>query len=326
MYGTYIGDGDSSSYRNLTKSNPYNGEVVVRKEECLGNAQKRLKKHIKCSSLCKGLAEGKAKRIAHLYALVDFQNRGKEAAAIRDALKILLEHTREVYDNCPAGESTWCYYQKQVAICLKDKSLPAPYTRSPYLTANEHKRAIEVFDLFASLEFCGSITLGKTQNSNESLHSMIWHHSPKAKRVGQKSLIASTAMAVLSFNDGSLAYAALLKELGMDVSRNTLEFLARRDNLRNLRGGRRILETYKRRRRQMASQMTTAESSRRRRNKGAIYQPELFGFEIPMSDEDSDTECADCKQRNRPLPPKRNKRTGLPATIVIYGSTGRVQE
>ena len=312
VYGTYIGDGDSSSFRNLTKSNPYNGEVVVRKEECLGHAQKRLKKHLlKSSSLCKGLADGKAKRIAHLYALVVVQNRGKEAAAIRDALNILLEHTREVHDNCPAGESTWCYYQKQVAICLKEKSLPTPYTRSPYLTANEYKRAREVFDLFASLEFCGSITLGKTQNSNESLHSMIWHHSPKAKRVGQKSLIASTAMAVLSFNDGSLAYAALLKELGMDVSHNTLEFLARRDNLRNLRRKRRILETYKRRRRQMASQMTTAEASRRRRNKGAIYQSELFGSEIPISDEDSDTECAVCKQRNCPLPPKRKQENWL---------------
>ena len=106
-----------------------------------------------------------------------------------------------------------------------DDSLPAPYKRSPYLTPQEHKRAREVFDLFASLEFCGSITLGQTQNSNESLPSMIWHHSPKAKRVGQKFLITSNAMAVISFNDGSLAYAALLKELRMDASLVPLSFL-----------------------------------------------------------------------------------------------------
>ena len=312
VYGTYIGDGDSSSYRNLTKSDPYNGEVVVRKEECLGHAQKRLKKHLlKSSPLCKGLPNGKAKWIDHLYALAVVQNRGKEAAAIRDALNILLEHTREEHDNCPAGESSWCYYQKQVAICLKDNSSPAPHTRSPYLTVNEYKRAREVFDLFASLEFCGSITLGKTQNSNESLHSMIWHHSPKAKRVGQKSLIASTAMAVLSFNDGSLAYATLLKELGINVSHKTLEFLARRDNLRNLRRKRRILETHKRRRRQMASQITAAEAPRRRQDKGAVYQSQRFGSEVPMSDEDSDTECAACNQRNCSLPPKRKQENWL---------------
>ena len=308
VYGTYIGDGDSSSFRNLIKSDPYNGEVLVRKEECLGHAQKRVKKHLlKKSPLCKGLPDGKAKRIAHLYALVVVQNRGKEAADIRDALNVLLEHTRERHSNCPVSESSWCYYQKQIARRVKDDSLPAPTVRSPYLAPDEHQRAREVFDLFASLEFCGSITLGKTQNSNESLHSMIWHHAPKAKRVGQKSLIASTAMAVLSYNDGSLAYAAILKELGMDVSHNTLVFLSRRDKLRNMKRKRRIVETLKRRRRQMESQITSAESSRKRRNKRAVYESEKFGSELPNSDEDSESECTACHQRNCPLPPRRKK-------------------
>ena len=193
------------------------------------------------------------------------------------------------------------------------------------MTPIEYQRAREVFDLFASLEFCGSITLGKTQNSNESLHSMIWHHAPKAKRVGQKSLIASTAMAVLSFNDGSLAYAALLKELGMEVSHRTLAFLSRRDRLRNLKRKRRILETHKRRRRQMTTQITSAESSRRRRDKGAVYQSMCFGSELPNSSEDSDTECAACRERNCPLPPRRKKEEWL-AILVRDGTIGAVQE
>ena len=127
------------------------------------------------------------------------------------------------------------------------------------------------------------------------------------KRVGQKSLIASTEMAVLSFNDGSLAYAALLNELGVTVSHNTLQFLARRDNLRNLQRKRRIVETHKRRRRQMATQITAAESSRRRRDKGAVYQSDRFGSEGPLSDYDSDTECEVCNDRNCSLPSKRKK-------------------
>ena len=101
VYGTYIGDGDSSSFRNVQKSDPYNGEVVIRKEECLGHVQKRLKKHLQNSSThSKGIPEGKAKRIAHLYALVLAQNKGKSPSAIRDALNILLDHTRELHDNC----------------------------------------------------------------------------------------------------------------------------------------------------------------------------------------------------------------------------------
>ena len=54
----------------------------------------------------------------------------------------------------------------------------------------------------------------------------------------------------------------------------------------------------------MASQICVAESSRRRRDKGAVYQSERFGTEVPQSEEDSDTDCASCNQRNCPLPPK----------------------
>ena len=95
------------------------------------------------------------------------------------------------------------------------------------------------------------------------------------------------------------------------VSYNTLEFLSQRDRLRNLKRKRRILETHKRRRRQMATQITSAESSRKRRDKGAVYQSERFGSELPNSDEDSDTECGACHERDCPLPPSRKKEEWL---------------
>ena len=80
IYDTYIGDGDSSSYKNLVKSDPYNGLTTVRKEECLGHVQNRVKKNLrKKSKIFKGLPEAKADRIAHLYALVIVQHRGESA-------------------------------------------------------------------------------------------------------------------------------------------------------------------------------------------------------------------------------------------------------
>ena len=67
VYGTYIGDEDSSSYNNLPKSDPYNGVAHVRKEECLGHVQKRIKKRLhKTTKVFKGVQEAKADRIAHL--------------------------------------------------------------------------------------------------------------------------------------------------------------------------------------------------------------------------------------------------------------------
>ena len=121
VYDTYIGDGDSFSFKNLVKADPYNGTVQVRKEECLGHVQKRVKKHLhKKTKLFKGLPEAKAYRIAHLYALVIVQHRGETALEIHDALQLLLRHTEEKHDSCPPGPTSWCYYQKLVAIHLEN--------------------------------------------------------------------------------------------------------------------------------------------------------------------------------------------------------------
>ena len=112
-------------------------------------------------------------------------------------------------------------YQKKVALYEIDSIEAPPTTRQPYLSPTEFVRAVDVFKVFGSLSFCSTITLGKAQNSNESLHNMLWHNSPKSKHVGQKSLVASTALAVLSFNDGSLSYSRLMEELGIKVSHHT---------------------------------------------------------------------------------------------------------
>ena len=152
---------------------------------CTEARQKHLHKKTK---LFKGVPEAKADRIAHLYALVIVQHRGETALEIHDALQLLLRHTEEKHDSCPPGPTSWCYYQELVARYLEDTTMPLPATRAPVLTVAEFSRTLEVFEVFASLSFCQTVTLGNTQNVNESLHNMIWHNAPKAKRVGHKSL------------------------------------------------------------------------------------------------------------------------------------------
>ena len=112
---------------------------------------------------------------------------------------------------------------------------------------------------------CGALTMGKTQNANESLHSIVWHNSPKAKHIGQKSFDISTAIAVATFNDGDIALSPLLSALSIPSSYTTLLHLSRRDRARNVNRARAILETQKRRRRQLAARQITAESFRKRR-------------------------------------------------------------
>ena len=306
-YGTYIGDGDSSSFKNLLQSDPYSGLVPIRKEECIGHVQKRLKKRLmKKITGASGLSQSKADRIAHLYALVVVQHRGQSASDIRDGLQVLLSHTKEDHAHCPLGEGSWCYFQKKLALYDSDTGSAPPTTRQPYLSPAEFARAVEVFKVFGSLSFCNTITLGKTQNANESLHNMLWHNSPKSKHVGQKSLSASTALAVLSFNDGSLSYSRVMEELGQTISHHTLLYLSRRDRLRNLEKARRVKETQKRRRRQMTAQTLVAESSRRRRDK-KLYTSGQYGSEMLASSDESETTCSSCCRRHCLLTTKSKK-------------------
>ena len=127
-YGTYIGDGDSFSFKNLIQSNPYEGTVPIRKE-CIGHVQKRLKKRLtKKSSGFTSLSQIKADRIAHLYAVVAVQHREKSAAEIHDGLQVLLTHTKEIHDRCPPGDTSWCYFQKRLAklILMAEPLLQPP--------------------------------------------------------------------------------------------------------------------------------------------------------------------------------------------------------
>ena len=159
---------------------------------------------------------------------------------------------------------------------------------------------------------CGALTIGHTQNANESLHSIIWHNSLKAKYVGQKSIVASTALAVSTFNDGEMAIASVLDALSISPSYSTLLHLSRRDHDRNEKKERAIKESQKRRRRQLATRSITAESSRKRRSKtgsGSSYKSGKFGTELinPEEDsgEDSDTTCEICQSRVCPIGRRR---------------------
>ena len=299
VYSTYVGDGDSSSFTNLQKSDPYQGIEHVRKEECLGHVQKRLKMRLKKkSTVFPKISAGKVERVGQLYALVVAQNRGKTPAEIHDALWNLLEHLVEKHTNCPYSVESWCYYQKRRAENAEDSTITVPPLRQPYLNEPEYERAKEVFATFASLSMCGALTMGQTQNANESLHSIIWHNSPKAKYVGQISIEASTSIAVATFNEGEMALASLLEALSISCSYSTLLHLSRRDRARNQNRERAILETQKRRRRQLTARAITAESSRKRSSKpgeDTSYKSGKFGTEImdpEDSGEESDTTCA----------------------------------
>ena len=191
------------------------------------------KTSVQKSKTLPAIPKSKVERIGQMYALVIVQNRGKTPDDICQALWTMLGHLGEDHSNCPVRRDSWCYFARGQAELAFDPTLTLPKRRNPYCSQVELARIKEVFGKFASLEMCGALTMGKTQNANESLHSVVWHNSPKGKYVGQKSLYCSTALAVTSFNDGSLSFAAILNEYGIRDSASTLYHLARRDKTGN---------------------------------------------------------------------------------------------
>ena len=125
VYTTYIGDGDSSSFKRLSDSNPYDSLEVVSKEECLGHTQKRLKSHLRKASsnviTSNQIAPTKTERVGHLYALVIVQNRGKTPTEIQHALYVLLDHLIEKHDGCPYSTESWCYLRNNQAQIAEDE-------------------------------------------------------------------------------------------------------------------------------------------------------------------------------------------------------------
>ena len=318
VYSTYIGDGDSSSFKRVIESNIYGGHEIVRKEECLGHVQKQVKKHLgKKSSTSPSISKTKVEKIGQLYAIVVVQNRGKPAKLIQQALWTLVGHLGEDNTNCRLTTDSWCYFARAQLEHALDSTVQFPKHRKPYCTDDEVARITEVFRDFASPELCNALTMGKTQIANESLHSVVWHNSPKGKYVGQKSFECCTALAVTSFNEGRLSFAAILREYGICASATTMRLLASLDKTRNLKRERAILETQKRRRRKLKSRELAAEmSSQRRETAASKYHSGKFGSERhsmqatssqPHADtgDESDTICSKCEQRTCPIRLKR---------------------
>ena len=269
-YTTFLGDGDSKSFQQVTEMDPYNG-VQIEKEECLAHVSKRLKKTL-CmvknntknhSYIQRKLNESKAVYISSNYSRIVLQHRGQSPAAIVEGLNIFLSHTSGIHENCPVN--TWCQWR------LSSKPPPTARTNFTQLDIDKIK---EVFQIYGTKEFCSHLTLGFTQNANESLHSTIWNICPKAKYVSPQSVAISTAVAVTVFNEGELSIYGFLKDLQLHPTSLAFMSLCKREHARlQSRSNKRNLDRRARRQRIVNER---SERQRLRLEGGHSYQSSAF--------------------------------------------------
>ena len=226
IYNQYLGDGDTSSFKEVVASNPYKEyDVNIIKLECVGHVQKRLgtqlRNKVKEYKGTKSPISGKGKltekiinSMQNFYGLAIRQNceslylMKKAVGAIlwhctkfdheddeRDEIEI--EEYRHRF--CPPGSASWCKFKK----LEQSDSDKFGYNNSINIPEYIHDIIKPIFVKLSSDELLCKCLHGQTQNGNEALNNIIWKKCPKAIFVERPLLEMSVNSAILEYNEGS---------------------------------------------------------------------------------------------------------------------------
>ncbi|GFV38011.1 uncharacterized protein TNCV_1491151 [Trichonephila clavipes] len=130
------------------------------------------------------------------------------------------------HNKCPNGKLSWCFFKRALA---NEESPESHSVMKTKLTEEVVAKILPVYQRLASNEILSRCTLGKSQNANESLHSVIWSHCPKESFQSKKRLEISVVTAVSEFNFGSLF---TLKHVHQNASLPSMQISRVRDERR----------------------------------------------------------------------------------------------
>ena len=116
------------------------------------------------------------------------------------------------HSGCPDGENSWCFYKKAIA---NDQTIPSHKDKmTTYLAESVVHQIMPTYQRLSSTELLEKCQVD-TQNSYESLHSVIWNELPKTKFfcLRQRQMRYGIYHAVMKFNHGLLAVEKATGEL-----------------------------------------------------------------------------------------------------------------
>ncbi|GFX65825.1 uncharacterized protein TNCV_2043581 [Trichonephila clavipes] len=106
---------------------------------------------------------------------------------------------KPMHGECPEGESSWCFYKRAIA---KGETPGSHSSMKTYLSPQVVEKIMPVYQRLASDTILERCVAGKTQNSNESLHSCIWRKCPKEVFVSKRRLEIAVTGAIEKHNLG----------------------------------------------------------------------------------------------------------------------------
>ncbi|XP_075732280.1 uncharacterized protein LOC119186949 [Rhipicephalus microplus] len=243
-YTTMLSGGDSRTFCAIQDAKLY-GYIDVQKEDCINHVQKRMGTALrnlvqkqKCDGK-RGLG-GKGRltgelitRLSTYYGRAQKSHEG-DVGEMQKAVMATYRHvtsTDECSDHslCPAGETSWCRHN-----AAKAKGEPDP--RHAYnLPKDVAEALLPVYTRLSERALLQRCERGKTQNSNKSLHSVIWSLAPKEHHASLFAVEAAVAEAVLRFNTGNLNSAtAILGEMDMNATSTGARRAREKDHRRSI--------------------------------------------------------------------------------------------
>lgn len=241
-YTTMLSDGDSRTYLALLESNVY-GYIKIEKEDCVNHVEKRMGTSLRTAignhrgSRSESLG-GKGKLTADLVTKLTsyygwaLKSHKGDVEATHNAVMATYHHitsndSEANHSLCPTGPDSWC---RQNAAAAKGE--PAPKHRH-HLPPHVCQALLPIYERLADKKLLQRCQRGKTQNSNESLHSLIWSLAPKHRHASLLAIEAAVAEAVMRFNAGNLQTSSgILSELTLNPGLCNARRMAEKDRLR----------------------------------------------------------------------------------------------
>lgn len=173
------------------------------------------------------------------------------------------------------GENSICFYNRALA-----QGLPPPPHKdnmSLFIRKDIAQRLLPIYKKMADRQLLSRCLSGKTQNANESLHSVIWSRCQKDKFSSRDKVEVAILLGVGMFNMGATASHTFMASHGLCVStENTQRLGKQRDKARTANSAS-VQSKKQQRRRQLRREAQEKERQKQlRREQGPAYVPGDF--------------------------------------------------
>ena len=165
---------------------------------------------------------------------------------------------KERHKYCP--NNSWCRYNKKI---------PCP-DKPHHLDPVFEKYLCSIYERLSDPALLSQCLPGLTQNTNESINSLVWIRCPKHKWHGRKRILLATASVTLQFSAGATAKHEVMARAWLAVEGQTRRESTRRDSESIKKAEKRIQDQHKKYRvaRRQAKQ---TDEEQRRQKEGTTY-------------------------------------------------------